>query len=115
MRIRQAPVLDLPHLSKVETELLCLLSGRSQPTETVHVYSELAHMFKLSQQQRHAHHADMAGSAWENLVRQAKRRLKDQGWLDCPHVGFWVLTASGQTEAQKREQAKRLTPKDFGL
>lgn len=109
------PAISLPHQWQVEAELLCLLEGRTRPTETAHVYSELAAVFRLSGQQKHAARPRTKGSAWEYLVRQAKRHLKDQGLLHCPQTGLWILTASGQQEAKKHKLAKTVTAESLGL
>lgn len=113
--VRQPLSLSLPSQADVETRLLGLLLGRSSPIETVHAYNELADLFGLSQSQRHAGRPNTRGSAWEYLVRQAKRRLKDEGWLHDPERGLWSLTQEGSVEAQKRARRGTYTLKDLGL
>ena len=109
------PAISLPHQWQVEAELLCLLEGRTRPTETVHVYNELASVFRLSGQQKHAARPRTKGSVWEYLVREAKRHLKDRGLLHCPQTGLWFLTASGHQEAKKLKIGKTVAAASLGL
>ena len=115
MRAQFSPPLELPPQAKVEDEMLYLLSGRSKGTEAVRVYSELGNAFGLSQSQQHASRPNTSGSAWEYLVRQAKRRLLDERWLVCPEHGVWMLTAAGEAQAARVRRAKTVTPEELGL
>jgi len=115
MKVRQNPSVKLPHQAEVEGKLLRLLLGTSHPIATLAAYTELAEYMKLTLEQTRAIYPNTGRSAWEYLVRQAKRRLKDEGWLYCPKVGLWALTKVGVREAQLRERAPTLTAEELGL
>jgi Mrr restriction endonuclease-like protein len=108
MATRFSPPLELPTQSKVERELLRLLSGRSRPTETQHVYRELAAVLGLSPAQQHGSRPNAKGSAWEYLVRQAARHLQDEGNLCRPGKAQWTLTPQGKKRSTQ-------TAEDLGL
>jgi hypothetical protein len=101
----------LPSQSKVEDELLLLLGRQSRPIETKTVYAPVAESMELTIEQRRVSITTAAGreNAWENLVRQARRRLVDDGIIeDSRHSqhGYWALTAAGRNRARIRSRIK---------
>ncbi len=101
MKVRQPPSITLPSQAQVEDRLLLALAPRNRPAEPVHVYRELADHFTLSPTQRHASRPNAKGSAWEYLVRQARRRLVVLGRIDGSVLGTWILTEAGREAAYK--------------
>ncbi len=105
MRVRQPPrSLNLPPQSEVQDELLRQLKARSRPIEPRHLYEPIADHFNLSLQQRRA--GPPNDPDWHWLVRQARRRLVDEGLIDKSRPGFWSLTDTGRKRAEWIEAGK---------
>ena len=71
--------------------------GRARPADKDRsgrtVYEALADHFRLSPQARAAviYERGIARSKWENMVRYARRRLKDDGLVSTPEHGVWQV------------------------
>ena len=61
------------------------------------LYGALADDLQITQEQRMARRPSSGELAWNNLVRYAKRRLIDEGFVDgkAPR-GLWKLTEAGR-------------------
>jgi restriction endonuclease Mrr len=103
----------LPPQSDVERELHHFLAEASRPMRPTDAYKQLAAVFHLSAQQLSLEIENASGreNAWENRVRQARRRLKDEGWLDGSVRGRWSLTLRGKGLASLRHSS----PGDIGI
>ena len=101
-----------PPQNVVEDKLLHMLYSRMRPVQTTVVYRALADQFCLARHERRGVRGDPKGSAWEYLVRQARKNLADKGWINSPETGQWALTEVGREEARKREivSASNLAP-----
>lgn len=94
---------DLPPYPDVEKELLLLLfrSGGSKFSRKAdEVYSPLADVFGLTQEQRTRLHPDREESAWNNRVQWARRKLVDSGLIFRGPRGVWRLTEIGRRQAE---------------
>lgn len=91
--------LNLPPQSKVEDELLLQLNARSRAVEPRHLYEPIADHFNLTLEQRTKSRSG-SDPDWHYLVRQARRRLVENGWMADSADGFWSLTDDGR----KREE-----------
>ena len=99
MRVRQPPrSLNLPPQSEVQDELLRQLNARSRPVAPRDLYEPIADHFNLSTLQRHA--GPPNDPYWHYRVRQARRRLGDEGLIDKSRRDFWSLTAAGRKRAE---------------
>ncbi|HTT82738.1 MAG TPA: winged helix-turn-helix domain-containing protein [Rhizomicrobium sp.] len=106
---------DLPSQSIVEDALLCALNMHTRPVDPPVMYDLLAERFNLTAQQRHALLQRTKENAWHNLVRQARRRLKDLGYIDRSISRQWLLSEAGRAKAREREWQKSRTADDLGL
>lgn len=90
------PSKGLPHQAQVEVALRALLrAGHPRPVTTQHAYDWLADHFKLTLEERTRRLQSEARSEWENIVRQAKRRMVDEKLLYSEPDGYWHLTETG--------------------
>jgi hypothetical protein len=106
MKVRQPTrSVNLPSQSAVERRLLHHLNARSRPVEPRHLYGPIADDFNLTAEQRNASRAN-GDPDWHYLVRQARRRLVDEGLIDDSHKGFWSLSAKGRSNAEWIVQGK---------
>ena len=64
------------------------INGATLPREA---YRSLAQNFGLTDEQLAFRRADGRGSAWENRVQWARRKLVDVGVMDRGAVGVWCL------------------------
>ena len=87
-----------PKYGEIEQPLLDELrrrGGKARPTDLDRegrtVYDALADHFGLSEDTRGASIIEngIARSKWENMVRYARRALKDKGLVDTPQHGVW--------------------------
>jgi hypothetical protein len=63
------------------------------------LYGPIADDFNLAAEQRTA--LRWKGDPdWHYLVRQARRRLVDEGLLDDSRAGYWSLTATGREKTE---------------
>lgn len=106
---------DLPAQSDVERQLLFVLFLHKRPIEPRALYGPLADHFGLTAFQRNADLAETNENAWRNRVRQARRRLINDGLLDGSVNGLWSLTSAGREQALKIERFNTLTADDLGL
>jgi hypothetical protein len=107
----------LPPQPDVEDRLLHFLSMYNRFVEPKELYNDLANDLKLGQEQRLARRSSSGELAWNNLVRYAKRRLVDAGFIDhnSPR-GLWRLTLAGCAEAERRAKAKEpIDPATLGF
>ena len=99
MKVRQPPrSLNLPPQSEVQDELLRQLNARSRPAAPKDLYEPIADHFNLSTLQRSAGAPN--DPYWHYLVRQARRRLVDEGLIDKSQHNLWSLTATGRKRAE---------------
>lgn len=93
-----------PRYREVDDALLIDLvrrGGRARPrdqdSEGRTVYEAVADFFGLSQQARTAQFLDdgRLRTKWHNMVRFARRHLKDKGYVDTPERGLWRVTNTG--------------------
>jgi hypothetical protein len=89
----------IPPQSIVEDELLRLLKDRESAMRMSTVYTILADHFGLTKSERYGSPCDPKGSSWEYVVRNARRCLKERGWLHSPKAGYWELTGAGRERA----------------
>lgn len=122
MKRHLPPANSLPAQSRIELRLLVDLLGRARPAPPSQIYGPLADHFGLGQAERHAprqSNSDSSDPAWNNAVRFAFRRLKDQGFVCTPVRGQWALTDRGREAAIRvRDSGPRfevLTLEDLGL
>jgi Mrr N-terminal domain/Uncharacterized protein conserved in bacteria (DUF2252) len=94
---RWVETLKLPPKGEVEKRLLRLLSLQFKPLGPQVLYRLLADDFKLTPHQRDARPPKWNESAWNNHVRQARRRLVGHGWVDDSERGLWSITEAGRT------------------
>jgi len=89
-----------PKYGEIEKPLLDELrrrGGRARPTDRDKqgrtVYEAVADYFALSEEARGASIIEngVARSKWENMVRYARRALKDKGLVDTPVHGIWEV------------------------
>ena len=94
-----------PPQKVVEEKFLQLLYSRLGPIQMTVIYGVLADQFGLTRYERRGVRGDPKGSAWEYLVRLARKALVDRGWVYCPRTGQWALSEAGWGEAYKRAEA----------
>jgi hypothetical protein len=94
-----------PMQSDVEEKFLHVLYTRNELVQMTVIYQTLADQFQLNRYERRGVKGDPKGSAWEYLVRQARKRLVELGWVHTPQRGFWALTDAGFMEARHRADA----------
>ena len=92
-----------PCYADIETPLLRYIYEHGGPRHEVHAseaYGPLADHFNLTQEERsrtiyqeRGYGADRP--VWDNMVRYAKRRLKDNGYLAPSPHGIWRLSGKG--------------------
>lgn len=105
MKFRHLDAVDgLPTQSKVEQKLLRFLYRFPNGRTAQQVYGPLADAFNLTSRQRHALLQSGEERAWENRVRQARRRLVEQGLLNNTTRDRWILTIQGRREAEWLEE-----------
>lgn len=88
---------SLPSQTEVETKLFHHLKSFTRPVEAATFYDLLAEDFNLSLAQRGV--GPRNDPCWHYLVRQAKRRLVDEGLVRKPldgRPGPWILTSTGR-------------------
>jgi restriction endonuclease Mrr len=104
-----------PGYEDIELPLLLELvrrGGSSRPSdrdsEDRTVYDSLADVFNLTQEEPEEQFMDDGKSRyrWENMVRWAKRKLKDGGLVDSPRHGVWEVTSQGQGFAKGKGNRK---------
>lgn len=93
------PSEGLPHQAEVENALLDLLGHSTRPVTPTEAYRALALKFGLTVEQQNRLLDSEPRPEWENLVRFARRRLVDQGFLDKSLRGRWQLTELGRVAA----------------
>ncbi len=100
-----------PSYDQIEMPLLGELirrGGQAKPSdrdsEGRTVYEALADQFRLSRAEREQEFLDEGKPRlrWENMVRWARRKLKDKGYLETPRHGLWRVTDRGRAAAQQR-------------
>jgi hypothetical protein len=113
---------NLPMQRDVEEQLLLFLRLHRRPLDTKRVYGPLAEAITLTSEQRFVTITTPKGleNGWENLVRQARRRLVDEGLMvdrQKSQSGHWLLTSAGRDRANllSMRQAAMLTIDDLGL
>ena len=79
----------LPSQREVEEALHDYLLARPSGVKTQTAYKELAQIMKIHPHQRAVTRASEGRNLWENLVRYAHRRLKDQGKVINEPRGVW--------------------------
>src|ERR1700722_12939855 len=94
-----------PPQKVVEDKFLDVLHTQMGPVQMTVMYRALADQFGLTRYERRSARGDPKGSAWEYLVRQARKNLADRGWVRCLEAGQWALSEAGREEARKREEA----------
>ena len=90
------PSLGMPHQAEVEAALLALLAERHRPISASEAYLALGRKFDLTSELRNRLLTTAPRSEWENIVRQAKRRLVDNGLVVKSKEDRWQLTALGK-------------------
>lgn len=104
-----------PSYEDIELPLLRELirrGGSSRPSDRDSagrtVYDVLADVFHLTQAEREEEFMDDGKPRfrWENMVRWAKRKLKDHGYLDAPEYGQWEVTPQGRAFVETRSRRK---------
>jgi hypothetical protein len=110
----------LPLQAIVEDELLRLLA--LGPLSTQDAYRLLAEQMSITAAQRAAviETANGQENGWANLVRFARRRLVDDGYLFEPSRaghGLWRLTDAGLARAELRRKVRdgTITLDELGL
>lgn len=99
--------LAFPEYKQIEEPLLCYMYRHGGPkfqVRTGDAYQAMADHFGLMEDERWAHRTgDDKEPQWNNMVRWARRKLKDAGYLDSdsPH-GVWRLSAAGIARAKRR-------------
>jgi hypothetical protein len=79
-------------------------------------YRVLGAQFKLSANDQLASvKRGSSDSAWHYLVRQAKRHLLDEGYLECPEHGVWAITPAGRARAEMIVKGQTAGPEELGL
>jgi restriction endonuclease Mrr len=100
-----------PAYQDIELPLLRELirrGGSSEPSDFdsngQSVYMALADHFELSQDERNEDIVEggKPRSKWENMVRWAIRKLKEQGLVESPRHGLWAATDDGHRLANRR-------------
>jgi hypothetical protein len=88
-------LMGLPCQAEVEKRLFNHLKARNRPVEAKIMYDDLAADFGLSLTQKRAGRRN--DPCWHWLVRQAKRRLVDAGFMiKSGPRNQWVLNAAGR-------------------
>ncbi len=109
----QSPV--FPKYHEIELPLLfelTLRGGEARPSAPDQygrsVYDALADYFGIPKEARDFLIYESNGtprSKWENMVRWARKELKDQGLLTSSKRGLWTVTAKGQLFASEFESS----------
>src|SRR4051812_2876818 len=94
----------LPPQDVVEDRFLLLLQSYGRPVPMAILYNALANRFDLTRYDRRGVRGDPKGSAWEYLVRQARKNLVNKGWVLSLEAGLWTLSDAGLEEVQRREK-----------
>lgn len=96
-----------PEYKELEEPLLCYIyrrGGANCQVRTEDAYEALADHFGLTDAERGVPRPGEPGEPqWNNMVRWARRKLKDAGYLDpgSPR-GVWRLSSSGIARAKRR-------------
>ena len=84
-------MVELPRYDAVKEALLRYLIEMESATVPSEAYWSLAKTFKLTADQLALKRRDGRGSAWENRVQWAKRKLVEDGIMDNGCHGVWCL------------------------
>ena len=100
----------------VEEALLDFLYEKNVRVAVKDVYEPLAQRLELTEEEQKRRMPPPSANeiGWENLVRQARRRLVGYGHIDNSVSGFWFLTDNGKEKAAKRlSQQAIISSSDF--
>lgn len=81
----------LPPQAEVERQLLIFLGQRPAGVKTAVVYKELAVIMQIDRIALAAKRDSDGRNLWQNLVRFAYRRLKDNGQVNDGPRGLWSV------------------------
>lgn len=84
-------MVELPRYDAVKKALLRYLIDIESATIPSEAYWSLAETFKLTADQLSLKRRDGRGSAWENRVQWAKRKLVEEGFMDKGWHGVWCF------------------------
>ena len=84
-------MIGLPGYNAVREALRRHLLDINSATIPSEVYWSLAETFKLTPEQLALKRRDGRGSAWENRVQWAKRKLVEEGFMDRGCHGVWCM------------------------
>ncbi|WBH16347.1 winged helix-turn-helix domain-containing protein [Sphingomonas radiodurans] len=84
-------MVELPGYNAVKEALHAHLIDIGSATVPVEAYWSLAETLKLTAEQLALKRRDARGSAWENRVQWAKRKLVEEGIMDQGWHGVWCL------------------------
>lgn len=90
----------LPPQADVEWALLRLLGARGKPITAQEAYDALAEHFELGWVATHLRRPNASRDVvWPNVVRFARRRLVDEGWMLRNPRNQWQLSVRGKARA----------------
>ena len=85
------------------------MNALSRPVEPRHFYGLIADDFNLTAEQRRAARPN-DDPDWHYLVRQARRRLVELGFIDDSRKYVWSLTHAGRVAARGIQSENDLWP-----
>jgi len=97
--------MPFPEYEELERPLLCYIhqnGGSKFEVQASSTYIPLADHFRLSTSERLQLRGDGRDEAlWNNMVQWARRKLKDNGYLESAPRGVWRLSAAGIKAAER--------------
>jgi restriction endonuclease Mrr len=90
----EVTMVDLPDYDAVQDALAEYMFAINNATLPVEAYWSLAQSFNLTVEQLALRRRDGRGSAWENRVQWARRKLVEAGVMAHESRGIWCLAAA---------------------